>query len=65
MKGLFYAHMGWLFDTEQTSQRQYAPDLLKDRDIVRMSRAFPWFVAARWPCRLSPEASSRCRGRAP
>jgi len=38
--------MGWLFDTEQTSQRQYAPDLLKDRDIVRMSRAFPWFVAA-------------------
>jgi stearoyl-CoA desaturase (delta-9 desaturase) len=43
-KGLFFAHMGWLFDTEQTSQRQYAPDLLKDRDIVRISRAFPWFV---------------------
>ena len=41
MKGLFYAHMGWLFDTEQTSQRQYAPDLLKDRDIVRISRALP------------------------
>ena len=34
MKGLFYAHMGWLFDAEQTSQRQYAPDLLADRDIV-------------------------------
>ena len=46
MKGLFYAHMGWLFDTEQTSQRQYAPDLLKDKDIVKMSRMFPWFVAA-------------------
>src|SRR5262245_34795691 len=46
IKGLFYAHMGWLFDAEQTSQRQYAPDLLKDKDIVRMSRAFPWFVAA-------------------
>ena len=46
MKGLFFAHMGWLFDTEQTSQRQYAPDLLKDKDIVRMSRAFPWFVFA-------------------
>ncbi len=43
-KGLFYAHMGWLFDTEQTPQRQYAPDLLKDRDIVKISRAFPWFV---------------------
>ncbi len=46
MKGLFYAHMGWLFDQEQTSQRQYAPDLLKDRDIVRVSRHFPWLVAA-------------------
>jgi stearoyl-CoA desaturase (Delta-9 desaturase) len=45
LKGLFYAHMGWLFDTEQTPQRQYAPDLLKDDDIVRISRAFPWLVA--------------------
>ena len=44
-KGLFFAHMGWLFDQEQTSQRQYAPDLLKDDDIVRISRAFPYFVA--------------------
>ena len=44
VKGLFYAHLGWLFDTEQTSQRQYAPDLLKDRDIVRISRSFPWLV---------------------
>ncbi len=45
MKGLFYAHMGWLFDSEQTSQRQYAPDLLNDDDIVRVSRAFPALVA--------------------
>ena len=45
MKGLFYAHMGWLFDVEQTAQRQYAPDLLNDRDIVRVSRAFPALVA--------------------
>jgi stearoyl-CoA desaturase (delta-9 desaturase) len=45
IKGLFYAHMGWLFDTEQTPQRQYAPDLLKDKDIVRVSRAFPALVA--------------------
>jgi len=44
-KGLLYAHMGWLFDVEQTSQAKYAPDLLKDRDIVRVSRMFPWFVA--------------------
>ena len=44
VKGLWFAHMGWLFDTEQTSQRQYAPDLLKDRDIVRISRQFPLWV---------------------
>ena len=50
IKGLWYAHMGWLFDVEQTSQRQYAPDLLRDRDIVRVSRAF---VPSRWR-RCSP-----------
>ena len=44
VKGLVFAHIGWLFDPEQTPQRQYAPDLLKDRDIVRVSRAFPWLV---------------------
>ena len=44
-KGLFYAHMGWLFDVDQTNQRQYAPDLLKDQDIVRISRQFPMWVA--------------------
>jgi stearoyl-CoA desaturase (Delta-9 desaturase) len=44
-KGLLHAHMMWLFDPEQTPQRKYAPDLLKDRDIVRVSRAFPLLVA--------------------
>ena len=43
-KGLFYAHMGWLFDVEQTPRARYAPDLLADRDIAAISRAFPWFV---------------------
>jgi len=41
VKGLTYAHIGWLFDPEQTSPRRYAPDLLKDRDLVRISRQFP------------------------
>jgi stearoyl-CoA desaturase (Delta-9 desaturase) len=44
IKGLFYAHMGWMFDVEQTNQRQYAPDLLKDDDIRRISKAFPWLT---------------------
>jgi len=46
IKGLWHAHMGWLFDVEQTSQRQYAPDLLNDPDIVKVSRAFPLLAAA-------------------
>jgi stearoyl-CoA desaturase (delta-9 desaturase) len=39
-KGLVYAHIGWLFDVEQTDPRQYAPDLLKDKAIVWVSRSF-------------------------
>ena len=39
-RGLLHAHMGWLFDEEQTPQRKYAPDLMGDRDIVRISRLF-------------------------
>jgi len=44
IKGLCFAHIGWLFDVEQTDQRQYAPDLLNDQAIVKVSRAFPWLV---------------------
>jgi stearoyl-CoA desaturase (delta-9 desaturase) len=44
-KGLFYAHMGWLFDVEQTPLARYVPDLIEDRDITRVSRAFPALVA--------------------
>jgi len=43
-KGFLYAHMMWLFNPEQTPQRKYAPDLMKDRDIVRISRQFPLWV---------------------
>lgn len=45
-KGLVYAHVGWLFDTEQAPQGRYAPDLLADRAVVRVSRLFPLWVAA-------------------
>jgi stearoyl-CoA desaturase (Delta-9 desaturase) len=44
-KGLLFAHIGWLFDVEQTNPRRYAPDLLKDPDVVRVSRLFPALVA--------------------
>jgi stearoyl-CoA desaturase (delta-9 desaturase) len=45
VKGLWHAHVGWLFDPEQTSMEKYAPDLLADPDIVRVHRMFPWLVA--------------------
>ncbi|MFF4103488.1 acyl-CoA desaturase [Streptomyces sp. NPDC001903] len=40
MKGLWWAHIGWLFDEEQTNQQKYAPDLIKDPAIRRISRDF-------------------------
>lgn len=43
-KGFWHAHMMWLFDEEQTPQRKYAPDLMNDPDIVRISRKFWLFV---------------------
>ncbi|SEG89094.1 stearoyl-CoA desaturase (delta-9 desaturase) [Thermomonospora echinospora] len=36
-KGLFHAHMGWLFTKDRTSRRRYAPDLLADPDIRFLS----------------------------
>jgi stearoyl-CoA desaturase (delta-9 desaturase) len=44
-KGLWHAHIGWLFDIEQTNADRFAPDLIADRDIQRVSRAFPALVA--------------------
>jgi stearoyl-CoA desaturase (delta-9 desaturase) len=44
-KGLWHAHIGWFFDSEQTNQKRFVPDLLADRAIVRVSKAFPWLAA--------------------
>jgi stearoyl-CoA desaturase (delta-9 desaturase) len=46
VKGFWHAHIGWMFDIEQTNHARFAPDLLADRAIVRVSRAFPWLSAA-------------------
>src|SRR5437868_1550518 len=40
-KGLMYAHMGWLFESERTNREKYAPDLMKDPDIIKLHRWFP------------------------
>jgi stearoyl-CoA desaturase (Delta-9 desaturase) len=39
-KGLAWAHMGWMFDRERTPQDKYAPDLLRDPMIVKISKSF-------------------------
>jgi stearoyl-CoA desaturase (Delta-9 desaturase) len=46
MRGLWYAHVGWMFAPEATVQRAWAPDLLRDPAIARVSRWFPYFVGA-------------------
>jgi stearoyl-CoA desaturase (delta-9 desaturase) len=40
MKGMFHAHLGWLFDRRQTNPERYAPDLLKDAGLRRTSGLF-------------------------
>ncbi|MEX0836397.1 MAG: acyl-CoA desaturase, partial [Nitriliruptor sp.] len=46
LRGLWYAHVGWMFAPDQTVAEVWAPDLLKDRHIARVSRLFPWLVLA-------------------
>ncbi len=43
-KGLWHAHIGWLFDVEQTDQERFAPDLLADRGVDRVNKLFPLWV---------------------
>ena len=40
-KGLYYAHVGWFFDAQNTSIAKYAPDIAADKDLRRISRYFP------------------------
>jgi stearoyl-CoA desaturase (Delta-9 desaturase) len=39
-KGFWHAHLGWMFEKEQTNQERFAPDLLADKDIAFVSRRF-------------------------
>jgi stearoyl-CoA desaturase (delta-9 desaturase) len=44
VKGLWHAHLGWLFGPERTSRERWAPDLLKDPVIRRVDATFPLWV---------------------
>jgi stearoyl-CoA desaturase (Delta-9 desaturase) len=41
LRGLLFAHVGWLFVSDVSSAERYAPDMLRDRDIRRVGRLFP------------------------
>jgi stearoyl-CoA desaturase (Delta-9 desaturase) len=45
LKGLWHAHMGWLFNKELSSDpMRYCPDLARDRGMRTISKYFLWFV---------------------
>jgi stearoyl-CoA desaturase (delta-9 desaturase) len=47
LRGLFHAHMGWLFVNQGLARRRkYAPDLAEDRGMRALSRGFPWLALA-------------------
>lgn len=41
LRGLFHAHVGWLFRSVPANEQQFAADLLEDRDLRVVSRLFP------------------------
>jgi stearoyl-CoA desaturase (Delta-9 desaturase) len=43
-KGLWHAHLGWLFSDERTEPERWAPDMLKDPVLARIDRLFPLWV---------------------
>ncbi len=40
-RGLWWAHVGWLFSAGTTDERRFAPDLLRDRSLVVINKLFP------------------------
>lgn len=45
IKGLWHAHIGWMLNRSAKSDpERWAPDLLRQPGIVRVSRLFPWFI---------------------
>ncbi len=48
MRGLFHAHMGWLFiHTQRGNKERFAPDLLKDPMVSWVDRTFLLWAIAR------------------
>jgi stearoyl-CoA desaturase (delta-9 desaturase) len=41
IRGALHAHVGWLFQAQATEEDRWAPDLVRDPDLVAISRLFP------------------------
>jgi len=41
LRGFIHAHVGWLLAPDTTSVERYAPDILRDPDLVAVGRMFP------------------------
>jgi stearoyl-CoA desaturase (Delta-9 desaturase) len=44
LRGLWHAHMGWLFSPDKSSPERWAPDLYKDESMRAIDRRFPLWV---------------------
>lgn len=64
VKGLWWAHMGWLFDPEKTNRERFTPDLLKDKQLRFVSNTFGlWaFVSLALPALLGGLISQSWQG---
>jgi len=43
-RGFWHAHMGWIFERDVTNKQRFAPDLIADKDIVRVNKNFVLFT---------------------
>jgi stearoyl-CoA desaturase (delta-9 desaturase) len=41
VRGFLWAHVGWLFASDPTDTRRFAPDLLRDKSLVVVDKLFP------------------------
>ncbi|MCW2524138.1 MAG: Stearoyl-CoA 9-desaturase [Frankiales bacterium] len=44
-KGFWFAHLGWLFDPNNTNEEKYVPDLQADQDLAWIDKLFGLWVA--------------------
>ena len=44
LKGLWHAHIGWIFDHELTNTNTYAKDMIRDSLIVQLNKTYLWWI---------------------